>query len=446
MRATIEELLRKRRRDEGPLPSIRELAREFDAAPLTIHKALRRLAAEGLVHAFDRKGYFWGERERPGLRTREPADERFASRFLADLRQGAYHPWKELPPRKALGQVYGVGQRSVGRILARLAERGILETRGRKIFPAARSGNAPGSSVLLIVRCDERGEILLDSERITDFIKALRRELAERDLGMIRLGYCERGGGRFLDPSGREIHPARLRGPLLGAILSTWLLQDPMGLLTRLERLGLPVSVWWEHPAEAFPRRRFRGGLAGFNLSFGASAGTEVGRHLASQGRLDVAFLSPFHGNEWSPARLRGLKESLSLWGGRVLECVDASVISAWHLERKAGSHAGMRRELDRILLRFLADPRLPPIPTWVMANDHAAVAMHALLRKRGGPSPHLIGFDNTSDSERLGFDSFEFHTDGMVRLMLLHLANPKAELFTAAPLREMIGRFVRRA
>jgi hypothetical protein len=104
-----------------------------------------------------------------------------------------------------------------------------------------------------------------------------------------------------------------------------------------------------------------------------------------------------------------------------------------------------MRRELDRILLRFLADPRLLPIPTWVMANDHAAVALHALLRKRGGPSPHLIGFDNTSDSERLGFDSFEFHTDGMVRLMLLHLANPKAELFTAAPLREMIGRFVRR-
>lgn len=133
-------------------------------------------------------------------------------------------------------------------------------------------------------------------------------------------------------------------------------------------------------------------------------------------------------------------------WGGRVQEFVDGSVISAWHLERKAGGPSAMRRQLDKFLSHCLEDERLAALPTWVMVNDLAAAAMHRLLRQRRRPMPRLVGFDNTSVSERLGFDSFEFHTDGMVKQMLHHLTHPKAELFASEPLREMIGRVVRRS
>lgn len=446
MRTFIEDRLRSRRRDRGALPSVRELALEFGASPRTVHGALRRLAAEGVVHAIDRKGFFWGPTGLDAPAPAETVEERFAARFLADLRQGVYHPWKALPPRKALGQIYGIGVRSVGRVVERLVERAILETRGREVFFAAPSRSAPSTSVLVVVRCDGRGEFLLDGEREIDFLKSVRRELSDQGLGMVRVGYCQDDGGRFLDQSGTEIEPSRVRGPLLGAIVSTWLVTDPLALLDRLEPLRIPLSVWWEHPAESFPRRRFRSGLAGFNLSFGESAGTAVARHLVAKGRLDVAFVSPYHGNDWSPARLQGLQGTLRACGGGVRPFVASEVHSPWDLRRRSGGEGQGRRLLDQILLGFLRDNELRACSTWVMVNDLAASAMHRLLREVEGPRPYLVGFDNSSDSERLGFDSFEFHTDGMVRQMLHHLANPKAELFARSPIHEMIGRLVVRA
>lgn len=443
MRKFVEEQLRSRRRERGALPSVRELATEFGTSPRTVHLALRTLEAQGLVHAIPRKGFFWGPSAPIGPSRQETAEERFANRFLADLRQGAYHPWKALPHRKALGQIYGIGDRSVRRVVQRLAERGILESRGRDIHLATPPAKPPSTSVLVVVRCDANGEMLLDTEREVDFLKSVRGELLEQELGMIRIGYSEQSGGRFLDQSGREIDPRRLRVPLLGAIVSTWLVTEPLRLLERLEPLKLPLSVWWEHPADTFPRRRFPHGLAGFNLSFGESAGAAVGRFLTARGLLDIAFVSPYHGNDWSNARLAGLKEHVLVCGGSVRAFVAPEMHSPWHLQRRAQGKKGMHRLLDRILQEFLADNELLACPTWVVVNDLAATAMLRLLRARGLPEPHLVGFDNSSDSERLGYDSFEFHTVGMVRQMLHHLANPKAELFDGTNIHEMIGRVV---
>ncbi len=445
MQDHIASHMRGRRRDSGPLPSIRELALEFGASPRTVHLALRRLVGEGVVHVVPRKGFFWGASVPSEPARSETTEELFAARFLADLRQGGYHPWKALPGRKALAELYGVGVRSAGRVVDRLIVRDVLERRGREVFFSAPSRTPLRTSVLVVIRCDARGAFLLDTEREVDFLKSLRRELAERELGMVRVGYFQ-DEDRFLDQSGRELELARLRSPLLGAIVSTWLVSDPMALLRRLESLKLPLSVWWEHPADQFPSKRFRAGLAGFNLSFTESAGSAVGRHLAALGRLDAAFVSPYHGNDWSSARLSGLKGVLHARGGVVREFVAAEIHSPWDLHRRSGGGADSQKAMDRILLGFLSEPELLECPTWVMVNDLAATAMHRLLQERGGPEPLLVGFDNSSDSERLGFDSFEFHTEGMVRQMLHHLANPKAELFTKEPIHEMIGRLVVRA
>ena len=446
MRSFIADRIRQRRREKGALPSVRELASEFGASPRTVHLALRDLERQGVVHAIARKGFFWGKPEPVAPSRPTSPEESFASRFLGDLQRGTYHPWKSLPPPKALAQVYGVGVRSVRRVVEQLVGGGILEMRGRDAFLAAPSRKTPGTSVLVVVRCDERGAFLLDTEREIDFLKSVRRELAEQDLAMVRVGYCERLGGRFLDRTGREIDPSRLRSPVLGAIVSTWLVADPWLLLERLEPLGLPLSVWWEHASGEFPRRRFRSGIAGFNLSFGESAGTAVGRFLTARGLLETAFVSPYHGNDWSPARLHGLEQHVLACGGTVRAHVESGIHSPWDLQRRSEGRNDERRLLDGILLRFLEDRTLLDTPTWVMVNDLAAAAMHRLLQERGGPEPLLVGFDNSSESERLGFDSFEFHTDGMVRQMLHHLAHPKAALFAGDPIHEMIGRMVVRS
>lgn len=446
MRQQIEHAIRGMWKEQGALPSVRELARELGASPQTVHKVLRSLAQEGLLHALPQKGYFWGTGAGEGSVSIETVEERLRLRFLADLRHGVHHPWKELPSRQALAQIYGVGERRIGRLLNGLTGHGILEHRGRGYFLAPPPRKAPSTSVLVVVRCDARGELRLETEREIDFLKSIRRELAEQGLGMVRLGWCEELG-RFLDCSGLEIDPTRIPGVVLGVLVSTWLVLEPRGLLQRLGRLKLPVSVWWEHAVGEFPRLRSRSGLAGFNLSFGESAGAAVGRHLASQGRLEVAFVSPYHGNDWSRLRLKGLREALEAHGGSVTEFVETRHYSPWHLQEIGGREAGAgRRILEGTLAGFLEDPRLRAIPNWVMVNDLAAVGMHGLLRAYPDLSPRLIGFDNSSDSERLGFDSFEFHTDGMVRQMLHHLAHPGAALFAGDPVHEMIGRLVVRA
>ena len=446
MQEQVERAIRGMRKARGALPSVRDLGRELGASPQTVHKVLRGLVQEGLVHALPQKGFFWGADGIGDVAARtKPLEERVRNRLLADLRHGVYHPWKELPTRKALAQIYGAGERRIGRLLGTMAEQGILERRGRGYFLAPPPRMAPSTSVLVVVRCDARGELLLDTEREIDFLKSVRRELAEQGLGLVRLGWCE-GLGRFLDSAGRELEPTQVPGALLGVLVSTWLVPEPRDLLHRLLRLDLPLSVWWEHAAEEFPHLRSRSGLAGFNLSFGESAGAAVGRHLASQGRLDVAFVSPYHTNDWSRLRLKGLREAIEAQGGCVTEFVETRHYSPWHLQEIGGGEAGMRRILDGTLAGFLEDPQLRALPTWVMVNDLAAVAMHRILRGQNREPPYLIGFDNSSDSERLGLDSFEFHTDGMVRQMLHHIAHPGAALFADEPIREMMGRLVSRA
>lgn len=444
VRELIAAKLRDMRREQGALPSVRELAEELGVSPQTVHKVLQDLVQEGVVHALPRKGYFWGrDGHDETLHSTETIEERFRSHFLADLLKGVYHPWKELPSRKALAQLYGVGERRVGRTLSHLVQRGILEQRGRSLFLAPPPKRAPSASVLGVVRCNPLGELLLETEREIDFVKSVRRECTEQGIGLSMLGYCEEDDGHFLDNFGREIDLSRLPGALLGALVSTWLVANPQPLLHRLSCLRLPLSVWWEHASEDFPRTRFQAGLTGFNLSFGESAGVAVGRHLAALGMLDVAFVSPYHNNDWSRARLRGLRDSLETYGGRVQEFVDVRYSSPWQLRNL--EEEGMPGLLRASLSDFLDDPRLLAVPTWVLVNDIAAVSMHGLLRESGKVYPRMIGFDNCSDSERLGIDSFEFNTDGMVRQMLYHLINPKAILFADAPIHEMMGHLILR-
>ena len=86
---------------------------------------------------------------------------------------------------------------------------------------------------------------------------------------------------------------------------------------------------------------------------------------------------------------------------------------------------------------------RLDTRQTWVTVNDHVALYLIELLREAGMPRPRIVSFDNTSASEAWQFDSFEFHTDGMVRQMLHQILHPDAKMFRDGGLHEMMGRMV---
>lgn len=77
-------------RNGAGLPSERELARRFDCSHLTVRKALKLLAAAGIVHAVSGKGWFAGPDSAPNRANDQigfifPDDEIFYYRIFAEV-------------------------------------------------------------------------------------------------------------------------------------------------------------------------------------------------------------------------------------------------------------------------------------------------------------------------------------------------------------------------
>ncbi|MBK9579653.1 MAG: GntR family transcriptional regulator [Fibrobacteres bacterium] len=446
MRHLLEALMRQPGRDGQPLPSVRALAAHHGVTPRTMHRVLKALAGQGHLHAIDRKGFFWGPTPSDPAPLAMPIRvriEEVRERLLEDLRRGVFHPHKPLPEARSLAELHGIGSRRMALLLGSLVEQGWLVRRGRAIHTTPIALPSSHATIVVVSRCDATGKLLLDSERETDFLKSIRSQARELGLEPTFAGWYEDStGGSLLDSHGARLRLEHSRLPLLGVIASTWLIQDPIAFLRQLRAAKVPVSVWWEHPASSFPRVR-TGSLAGFNLSFGASAGLEAGRHLRSMDSGPIAFVSPFHAAEWSRTRLVGLQKALEGTQVPVFSHVDATWESAWHLRQASSDPEQGEARLREILARLLDEGNLASQPNWVVVNDHVAVHLIELLRERGLPRPRIVSFDNTSASESYQFDSFEFHTDGMVRQMLQQILHPKAKLFQDGGLHEMMGRLV---
>ena len=438
------------RPDSGtPLPSIRALARHFGVAPLTVHRALRLLQAAGHIHALPRKGFYWGARPAAvtGLPARIDKLDEARNRLVTDLRCGVFHPHRKLPPRGALAPIYGLGAARLGHLLAELADQGLLERRGRGFALPPPPRKVVQGTVIVVMRCNPSGMLLLDTERQTDFVKSVHREGRERGLRIVILGWHQGdGGGLFLDQNGKAVNPAALPGLLLGCLASTWLVKDSAEMLVRLRRLGAPISIWWEHSPDAFPRFAGPGPkVLGFDISFGKSSGIAVGRHLRARGEGPVAFISPFHGGIWSRTRLEGIREALRGSGLALEAYVDDAKGSAWDYHQAEGGVARGERRIRALLRSLLKGLDPARCPVWVLVNDHTAVIVLELLRSLGKARPRLVSFDNSTASDTYQFDSFEFHTEGMVRQMLYHVLHPEAPLFKGGGLHEMVGRLVLR-
>lgn len=449
MESLAERILASRQPDGAALPSVRALARHHGVAPLTAHRALRRLLEAGAVHSLPRKGFFWGNEplERPGIPPRRDRVDEVRERLVSDLRCGVFHPHRELPSRAALAQIYGIGPARMGMLLGELADDGVLARKGRGFEPPPPPRRVDQGTVLVATRCDRQGTLVLDTERQTDFVKSVQREGRERGLRIVVVGWCQDGPlGVFLDQEGAPVDLRGIPGVLLGCLVSTWLVREPRLLLARLRELRVPISVWWEHPREEFPAYSSSpAGVVGFDISFGTSSGIAVGRYLRSRGEGPVAYVSPFHRGAWSCARLEGLREGLRGSGLELDAFVDDARGSAWEYHQAEGGIARGERRIRGVLRGFLE--RLDPAthPVWVAVNDHVAVVLIDLLRRMGRLRPRIVAFDNTSASDAHQFDSFEFHTEGMVRQMLYHVLHPKARLFRGGGLHEMVGRLVLR-
>ncbi len=455
----------KDRKPHAPLPSIRSLARHFGVSANTVQKVFRTLSARGDAYGLPGKGYYWGTSPAPfpALPQRmAEASDRIAEALKEDFRAGTLDPFAPLPAQKALANRYRVSTRTLRKALTALEKDGLLERDGRTYRFKSDHVAHPGSIVILVTRCDQSGRLLLDSERELEFLKAAYIETRALRLELRVIGYGPKGG--LLDRQGRKVPLMPAGRPVLGVLVSTWLVPDVLGILALLRPHRLPISVWWEHSSEAFSRMRFPRNAVLFNLSFGERPGALIAETLLGLGHKHVVFLSPFHASAWSQQRLEGLrKRMMKVPKGRVAAVTSDAHASPWSFQEEAWKElrAGNRdleandpkvtqrksRNLARRVRDMLASaPQDPDATAWVCVNDEVAEIVSGLFRKRGAlPAPYLISFDNTAASYRLGIDSFAFDAGALVRAMLFHLTRPSAAVFPGHELVDLEGRVERK-
>jgi DNA-binding transcriptional regulator YhcF (GntR family) len=455
----------KAREPHAPLPSIRDLARHFGVSVNTAQRALRALAARGAAYAVPGKGYYWGKGPAPvpSLPPREAgAPGRIAEALKEDLRSGSLDPFARLPAQKALAGRYRVSTRTLRKALRALETDGVLDRDGRTFRFKAGPLAASGSLVILVTRCDPSGRLLLESERELEFLKAAYLETRARRLELKVIGYGP--GGRLLDRQGRTI-PALPGGkPVLGFLVSTWLVPDVLGILALLKPHRLPISIWWEHSPESFSKIRFPRNVVFFNLSFGERPGALVAEALLGMGHRHVVFLSPFHASAWSRQRLEGLRNRiLKAPGGRVTALTGDEHASPWSFQEEAWKelrakdralawddpkvmHRKSRNLARRVKGLLAGSAPAREASAWVCVNDEVAEIVSAYLRTHEvRPPPYLISFDNSAASYRLGIDSFAFDSAAMAREMLFHLTRPSTSVFPGRGLVDLEGRVERK-
>lgn len=454
------------RKPQAPLPSIRELARHYGASVNTVQRALRALSARGAAYGLPGKGYYWGKGPAPAPpppHRNSDGPERIARALKEDLRTGALDPFTRLPPQKALADRYRVSARTLRKALLAMEADGALDRDGRTYRFKAGPPAAPGSLVILVTRCDSSGRLTLDSERELDFLKAAYQETRSLGLELHVIGFGP--AGRLVDRQGRRVLPGAQGGrQVLGILVSTWLIPDFHGILSRLKPFNTPISVWWEHDPETLSKSRFPRNVVFFNLSFGERPGALIAETLLGLGHTSILFLSPFHASAWSRHRLEGLRSRiLKEPGGRIMAVTDDSHASPWSFQEEAwkelraenGSLEAddpkvLRRKTRYLARRVRAMLAATPPPAgataWVCVNDEVAEIVSAYLETRDRkPAPYLISFDNSAASYRLGIDSFAFDSAAMARKMLFHLTRPSSAVFPGRGLIDLDGKVERK-
>lgn len=114
------------------LPTTTQLARRHDTTRTTVMRALRILADEGLVEVVRGRGtYVVGENGFRGERIDKPKD-RIQSHVLHRVQRAA--PGEEMPTTAELMLMYGASHITVRRVLAGLAQQGVIRRTSNGVY------------------------------------------------------------------------------------------------------------------------------------------------------------------------------------------------------------------------------------------------------------------------------------------------------------------------
>jgi len=438
-----------------PLPAIPALARECNAAPQTIWKAVQLLARKGLVVC--RKG----ARTMPASAPPGPdAQARLAAALRASIADGTWSSGEPVPKYAYLQAHYRVHQSTINAALLTLAHENMVHKRGRQWIVGAPPTSRPrglqnpaqaGSGVVVLLFPEE-----IDAQHFfmwsyfSPFVAAFTGELAK--LG-IRLEIVRQKRG--------DIEPPAFRGgmsqieALIGGLGKRYLgtlahdmgrdFQEHWKFISMVVQKGKPVlqftrteyelSTYRERPPSAGPLRVF--------YTNEVSAVRLAIEFLAALGHRTVGFPSVPHQNfHWAGGRIQmamriaaEVAPSMNIltapmaetfWNLDEISVVRAaedffeSVSSKLQIDARLKLGKSGRRSVRSVLLdntpslRSLIDQGVTAL---IAANDTIARPLYWWLTTAGIDVPRrmsIISFDNLLDLTSMPINTVDF---GFARL-----------------------------
>ena len=373
-----------------------------------------------------------------GVASRLNAED-LAARLQGELRAGL-HPWDSpLPLIKELAVRWSCHAQTVSKALDSVIQAGLLERRGRFHFPILprqrRKVAAP--AILCLGAGAPDGNFRMDADRESDFWRELGAQAGLAGLSLVRRVW-----------NGGPIRP----GPnVMGVVATSWHYHDPMLICKELSRSKIPACVWFDE--HTLDKASIDLRIHYHDQGFSAENGSMLARHLIELGHERLAFITPWHANQWSIKRFKGIEEEAARSGCRV-ELFSLDGDSEWDrlvpaetdpalvkdfpeatLSRLVEGSAErvrafivselgwnrIRKDMEPLLERALASGAT----AWIGANDFCALTALMWLRNRGVQVPDRIsvaGFDDTVEALRSDLTSFRFSCASVARAMIYEI------------------------
>jgi DNA-binding LacI/PurR family transcriptional regulator len=417
----------------------------------------------------------------------EPKWRALCGLISRDIATGGLAPHRPLPSLKALRQRYGVSYHTLRRTLEALTAEGALAGSGRTLLlatPSLRPEHATAAGkarVVFVSHGSGPHNLDFDDPRAGDLLRSLERECSFAGVGLDVVGYDDHNPRR--PPSAAGLAP---REWVLGYLLFLDQIRDPAGLLERLAGSGKPIAVLSTAAAFSELPSTTRSPTRLFISGFTPTCGLDVGRYLVQLGHRRVAFISPYHGGEWSQNRLAGLRQAFAQAGqsDAVREYTRGEYRHNDEYLRAAsrGMSPGRQtllppfpRPMPRLLaadiaslreqyLNLLRDREIlrhfvplfeqalaePGVTAWVCVIDYIALLALRFLEGRGVAVPRrlsVIGFDDLPQSLGRGLSTYRFDMATLAHDMLAHVLRPDWRPLAAMPRTvEIAGMVVERA
>ncbi len=473
------------------LPPVRSMARQFGVSPVTVMRAVKVLENEGLLASRWGKGIARKGTAPPLSITGCPGGNKFErtlERFRKDILGGNFQTHLPLPPINQLTTLYNASYPTIRKVLSVLLSENIVKRNGaRYYFFTTRPVRHP--RIAIVAFGQSRGAIKIETERERSFYRHLSSIAADNNVALEILCYNDYADTPcFYTPHNEPLEQYLETAGIRGMILSSYHMNNSAGCLATLLTRNIPVSAWVEDSSILSTVHRFGSyyrKLTFFDSSYSTIPGSDVGRYLLEKGHRTIAFISPFHGSPWSQNRLDGLKKAVTLEpGAKLLQFTVSEYINDYYYMRpfleKTGKQyrsladslrkqvhesfiphlSALKHEHDRLLRdnaiftsvqtaidQVTADQSITAL---VCVNDLVAGLVTDYwdyLRISPNKRPALIGFDNSFDSIRKQFSSYEFNTRGEIQNMISHVLYPENSVFARhKPVIRLKGTVIERA